>query len=61
MLYKYGKGARDVFRRYFYFSLVFPIFGALTIKTITLLAFVGYQVITANMVLRALLAIYHLL
>ena len=45
---------------YFYCSLVFYIFGGVVNKTIIPLALVGYEMIIANSVLLASLAIYHL-
>ena len=48
-------------RFYCYFSLVFYISGGVFNKTIIPLALVGYEMIIANSVLRASLAIYHLI
>jgi len=47
-------------RFYFYFISVFSIWGAFY-KTIILLAHVGYEMVIGNSVLRASLAIYHLI
>ena len=51
MLYKCGKGSRDFLGRfYFYFRVKL----ASTFKTIIPLAFVGYEMIIANCIQRAL-------
>ena len=56
MLYKYGKRTHDFFETFclLYFWGVFN-------KTIIPFALVGYEIIVANLVLRASLAIYHLI
>ena len=62
MLYKYGKHTGDFLRRFYFlfqFSLLY--FGGVFNKTIIPLALVGYKIIVANLVLRASLAIYHLI
>ena len=57
-LFEYGKRTREFFERfYFYFSVVFFILGAFSIKQFILLALVGYDIVTANLAIRTSLAI----
>ena len=63
MLFKYGKSMHEFLGRvYFYFSLVFYILGVIFIKTIIIpLMLAGYEMIMANLLLWAFVAIYHLI
>ena len=64
MIYKNGERVRNFLGLFvfIYCRLVFHILGAfLKLKTIILLALVGYEMIIANSALRASLAIYHLI
>ena len=62
MLYEYGKCTRDFFRRFYLFlKLSLLYFGGVFYKTIIPLVLVGYEMIIANLVLCASLAIYHLI
>ena len=63
MIYKNGERMRDVLGLFiFIFSLVFyNYFVGIFNKTIIPLALVGYEMIIANSVLHASLAIYHLI
>ena len=58
---KYGKCTRDFGAFLFLFQSTFLYFGGVFNKTIILLMLVGYEMIIANSVLRASLAIYHLI
>jgi len=61
MFYSYGKLSRDfVGRPYFYFSLVCYVLGAFLIKQVFHSRLLDMRII-ANLVLRASLAIYHLI
>ena len=62
MLYEYGKRTCEFFEAFLFFlkfSLLY--FGGVFNKTIIPLALVGYEMIIANSVLCASLAIYHLI
>ena len=62
MLYKYGKRTHDFFWAFLLlFQSRFLYFGSVFNKTIIPLALVGYEMIIANLGLRASLAIYHLI
>ena len=58
---KYGKCTRDFGAFLFLLVSTFLYFGGVFNKTIILLMLVGYEMIIANSVLRASLAIYHLI
>ena len=58
---KYGKCSRNFGVFLFLLVSTFLNFGGVFIKTIILLALVGYEMIIANSALRASLAIYHLI
>ena len=60
MLYKYGKRMHDFFEAFFVCSFKFSLlcFCGIFNKTIIPLALVGYEMIIANSVLCASLAIY---
>ena len=58
---KYGKCTRDFGAFLFLLVSTFLYFGDVFNKTIILLALVGYEMIIATSVLRASLAIYHLI
>ena len=62
MLYEYGKRTRDFLGAFYFFFLKFSLlyFWGVFNKTIIPLALVGYEMIIANLALRASLAIYHL-
>ena len=62
MLYEYGKRTRDFLRRFLFF-LKFSLLYIWSVfnKTVIALALVGYEMIIANSVLCASLAIYHLI
>ena len=62
MVYGYGKPTRDFFEAYlFFFKFSLLYYWGVFNKTIILLALVGYEMIIANLVLCASLAIYHLI
>ena len=62
MPYKCGKRTREFLGAFLFpFQFSFPRFSGVVNKTIISLALVGYEMIIANLTLRALLAIYHLI
>ena len=52
---------RDFFEAFLFFKFSLLYFGGVCNKTVIPLALVGYDMIIANLALRASLAIYHLL
>ena len=62
MPYKYGKHTCEFLGAFLFpFQSSFPRFSGVFNKTIIPLALVGYEIIIANLALRASLAIYHLI